>query len=160
MAERIRDVLIELDPNGANTYNENAAALNKDLRKIDEEARAALAECRISSFVTSHAAYGHLAELYNIEQIPLAGIVDEVESSPRRIALVINKIEERGIEYVLTEPLSSHNLAEAIAKDTDIELLTLHPLEYITSEQEQAEEDYFSVMRYNIGVLSKALDCS
>ena len=68
-----------------------------ELESLDEEFRAGLATCERRQFVTSHAAFGYLADAYDLEQIPLAasrrrqsrahareGLVDDVEEEGRR----------------------------------------------------------------------------
>ncbi|MCY4583479.1 MAG: zinc ABC transporter substrate-binding protein, partial [Chloroflexi bacterium] len=104
-AERIAEALIEADPEGADTYRANLAALSADLRALHAEFEAGLSSCAHREFVTSHSAYAYLALAYDLEQVGIAGLSPEPEPSPQRLAAIADRIKEFGITAVLLEPV-------------------------------------------------------
>ena len=156
---RIEAAFKAADQSGAAIYTANADALAAELTELDREFSEALSSCALSHMVVSHEAYGHLAGRYGIEQIALAGLSAEFESTPQRIADVIREMERLGIEHILQEPILSDDLARTVAAETGAGLLPLHPLESLTAEQADAGESYFTVMRRNLESLQIALKC-
>ena len=156
---RIQAGLTAADPDGAAAYSNNADTLIEELDALDTRLASALSECRHSTIVVSHLAYGHLADRYGLIQVGLSGLASGFEASPRAITDAIDLIDELGLEYVLQEPISESRLAETVARETGATILELHPLESLTPAQRDAGEDFFSVMDRNIAVLVTALDC-
>ena len=158
-ARRIAAAFAEADPSGADIYEVSSAGLVAELMALDLEFRDALSSCELTRMVVSHEAYGHLAGRYGIEQIALAGLSAEFESTPQRIADVILEMERLGVSHILQEPILSDSLAKTVAAETGATLLPLHPLESLTQEQADAGDTYFTVMRRNLESLKTALRC-
>lgn len=128
------------------------------LEELDRELEHGLADCRRRDIVTSHAAFGHLAAAYGLEQISI-GVSPEAEASPQDLERVAELVRERGATTVFVEPLASPAEAETIARETGARVATLDPIEGLTDEQLDRGEDYFSLMRANLAALRKGLAC-
>ena len=74
VATALGDDFARRDPANAADYRANAAALVADLEGLDAEFRAGLAQCRTRELVTGHAAFGYLAERYDLHQEGVAGV--------------------------------------------------------------------------------------
>ncbi len=157
--ERIRDAFVSADAANADTYRQHADELIAELQVLDQEFVEGLGACKHDHFVTSHAAYGYLAAQYGLEQIALAGFSPEVEPSPQRLASVTDRVTELGLGHVLVEPVLSDRLAQTVARETGIELLSIHAIESVTENELQAHGDYFGLMRDNLAGLRIALEC-
>ena len=157
--QRIRDGLVAADPSGAEAYRARAAQLMSELNSLHASFQAALSDCALKTVVISHAAFGHLARRYGIEQLGLAGISAEAEAGPQHTAEIARKMRELGIKHILVEPVLSARLAEALAAETGATLLPLHPLETLTIEEQAAGDDYFKVMVRDLESLKTALRC-
>lgn len=158
-ARRIEAGFVDADAIGASAYASNAEALVAEILELDREFTEVLRSCDLSHIVVSHEAFGHLADRYGLEQIALAGLSAEFESTPQRIAAVIDEMERLGISHILQEPILSDDLAKTVAAETGAALLPLHPLESLTQEQVDAGDTYFTVMRRNLESLNTALQC-
>jgi zinc transport system substrate-binding protein len=150
VVERIGTVLGE---------EEAARELAGKLRALDQELRAGLADCRRRELVTTHDAFGHLAERYGLETIPITGNSPEAEPSPRDLEAVAGLVEERGVTTVFTETLVSPEIAETVAREAGAETADLNPLEGLTEDELARGDDYFSVMRANLAALREGLGC-
>ncbi len=129
------------------------------LEQLDGEYQRGLAKCDRRQIVTSHAAFGYLAERYALEQVPLEGLAPEAEPSARRIADLVDLVRASGATTVFFEPLVSPRLAQTVAREAGVETAVLNPMEGLTDDEIASGEDYFSVMRSNLAALEKALGC-
>jgi zinc transport system substrate-binding protein len=159
MTERLRDALTSAAPEHAEAFAANAAALTADLEALHAEFTAGLADCRLRVFVTSHAAYGHLAERYGLEQRSIAGLTTEGEPSAAHLADLTDLMRAQGIGLVLVEPLHEGGEADVLAAETGAALRTVHPLESVTGAERAAYGDYLGLMRDNLAALRAALGC-
>jgi zinc transport system substrate-binding protein len=136
-----------------------ADSLVADLDELDAEYRNGLATCERRQIVTSHAAFGYLADAYDLEQIPLTGVSPEAEPSAQAIEGLVDEVREEGATTVFFETLVSPELAETVAREAAAETAVLNPLEGLTDDEIEEGADYFTVMRENLAALQKALAC-
>jgi zinc transport system substrate-binding protein len=152
--------LSEADPANETSYDANADAYVAELRALDEEFRAGLANCERTTIVTSHEAFGYLAESYGLTEVGIAGLSPEAEPSAQRLAELKDLVEREGITTIFAEELVSPKVAETLANEAGVTVEVLDPLESLTDDQAAAGEDYVSMMRKNLDILRGALGCS
>lgn len=138
---------------------EAGVALSGRLEHLDGEFRRGLDDCTRHEIVTSHAAFGYLADAYGLEQIALTGLSPEAEPSPRALEALVDEVEKRGATTVFFETLVSPRLAETVAREAGVDTAALDPIEGLDEEELAGGADYFSVMRENLAALRKALGC-
>ncbi len=145
MAGHIRDVLTELDPEGAALYRANHDDFVAELERLDEELSAMLADLRGRGFMVFHPAWGYLADAYGLEQIP----IESQGRAPGAAGLdyVIGRAREEGIHVVLVQEQFSRSEAEAVARAIDGEVVSADPL----------AADYQASLRRVADVLVEAL---
>jgi zinc transport system substrate-binding protein len=149
-----RAIAVELgDPSAAARFVVRLEALDAELRR-------GLARCERREIVTSHAAFGYLADRYRLVQVPLVGLSPEAEPSARDIERLADEVRATGATTVFFEPLVSPRLAETVAREAGVRTAVLDPLEGLTQEQLDAGVDYFDVMRDNLTALRGALGCT
>ena len=129
------------------------------LQQLDAAYRRGLADCDRRTIVTTHAAFGQLARRYGLTELSLAGRSPESEPTPRELEELIEKVRDSDATTIFTEPLVSDEVAETVAREADVEVATLDPVEGLSQERLDAGEDYFSVMRSNLAALREALGC-
>ncbi|GLW53121.1 metal ABC transporter substrate-binding protein [Kitasatospora phosalacinea] len=144
----------EIDPANAADYQRNTDDLVARLTSLDGEFKKGLADTDTRTFVTSHAAFGYLADHYGLEQVAINGVDPEAEPTPSRMAAIQRAAKENGATTVFFEALVSPKLAETVATDLGLKTAVLDPLEGI---KEPDRNDYFSVMRQNLTNLRAAL---
>ena len=158
VAETVADRFAEVDPAHAEDYQANAAALVSELTALDEEFVDGLADCASRDVVTTHEAFGYLAQRYDLHQLGITGLSPEAEPSAARLAQITAQVEELDVRTIYAEPILTDAVARTVAQETGTQVLTLDPLEGIT--EESAGQDYLAVMRANLQALSEGLDCS
>ena len=156
-ASAVAEQLSQARPDSAAAFHQRADALVKQLTALDGEFSTGLASCRLKVFVTSHAAFGYLAERYGLQQVGIAGLTPDAEPTPARLAEVQKIAQQQGVTTIFSETLASPALADALAKDLGLKTDVLDPLEGITSQSRGT--DYPSVMRSNLSALRTANGC-
>lgn len=131
-----------------------ATPLLTDLRRVDVEYRRGLRNCARREIVTSHEAFGYLAQRYGLEQVAITGISPESEPKPQRLAEVIRLVRKTHATTVFFETLVSPRLAKTVARDAGARTAVLDPI-----EGARDAETYLSLMRENLVALRKALGC-
>jgi zinc transport system substrate-binding protein len=157
VGDAIGHALATRDPAHAAAYEERAARFRASLGGLDADFTAGLAHCTNHELVTSHAAFGYLAERYGLHQEGISGLDPEAEPDPATLARVVDHIRRTGATTVYAETLVSHEVAATLARETGARLAVLDPLEGITDES--AGPDYFSVMRANLSTLRTGQGC-
>ncbi|WP_067178219.1 metal ABC transporter substrate-binding protein [Microtetraspora niveoalba] len=154
VATQLGERLAAADPAHAAAYRQRAADTAAELNKVDESYRTGLATCGKKAIVTSHAAFGYLADRYGLEQISVSGIDPDAEPSPTRLAQVADVAKRKNVTTIFTEELVSPKVAEILAKEVGAATAVLNPL-----ESEPDGGDYLSAAKLNLDVLRKALEC-
>jgi zinc/manganese transport system substrate-binding protein len=96
---------------------------------MDSELERLLAPVRERPFATYHDAFPYLVKRY---QLNLAGVVEEVpdvQPSPRYLSDLYRRLGQGRAKAIFTEPRSFSKLAGRIARDLDLRLGELDPLE-------------------------------
>lgn len=157
VARRVARLLGQVDPPNEDAYRDNAAALAHDLHALDDDFSAGLDDCRRRTFVTSHAAFGHLARRYGLRMVPIAGLSPDTEPSPERLAGLQGVVDAAGVTTIFTETLAGPQIARTLADETGVRTATLDPVEGLSDAT--ADEDYLSLMRANLAALRAANGC-
>lgn len=138
---------------------EEATRFAAGLGKLDAAFEVGLAQCDRRQIVTSHAAFGYLADRYGLEQIALTGVSPEAEPTARDLERIVREVERSGATTIFFETLVSPRLAETVARETGAKTAVLNPLEGLSREELDEGKDYLSVMRENLRTLRQALGC-
>ncbi|MGC5659158.1 metal ABC transporter substrate-binding protein [Micromonospora sp. WMMD723] len=157
VADRLAERLASVDPDRAADYTTRARTLRGELEKLDTEYAAGLKTCQRREIVVSHAAFGYLAERYQLEQIGLTGLTPDTEPAPQRLAEVAREAREHRATTIFFETLVSPKVAETIAAEVGAKTAVLDPIEGLSAD---GGGDYLSVMRTNLTTLRTALGCS
>jgi zinc transport system substrate-binding protein len=157
LAETVASQLGEADPDGAATYDENAAALRAELESLNQEYETGLASCERDATVVSHDAFGYLAR-HGLHLEAIAGLSPDAEPTAADLGRLQELIRSEGVTTVFSERLASPKMAETLAEDLGITTDVLDPIEGLSDET--ADEDYLSLMRQNLEALQRANGCS
>ncbi|MDQ5839945.1 MAG: metal ABC transporter substrate-binding protein [Chloroflexota bacterium] len=158
VAKAIAQRLSSVDPANKADYEKNAKAFEDKLRALGHEFTAGLAGCRRKELVTSHAAFGYLAERFGLKQIAITGISPDQEPKAAELAAVSTYAKAHGVTTIYAETLVSPAIAQTVASESGARIATLDPIEGLTDKS--AGKDYFEVMRSNLKTLRAGQSCS
>lgn len=155
VAEGVGKAFEKADPDNAADYKTRTAALVTKLDALDTEFKTGLANTKTKVFITTHAAFGYLAERYGLTEEAINGLDPESEPSAERVKDLEKMAKADGVTTVFYETLVSDKTAKTIAADANLKTDVLDPIEGITAKSRG--KDYFSVQRANLKALQTAL---
>jgi zinc transport system substrate-binding protein len=154
IAVKLGDRLATDDPAHAQGYKDRATKTAADLGTVGQAYDKGLATCTTRTLVTSHEAFGYLADRFRLKQIGIT-LDPEAEPSPARIAEVAKLAKAEKATTVFTETLVSSKVAEVLAKEVGAKTAVLDPL-----ESKPQSGDFLAGMRANLQTLQTALGCA
>lgn len=159
-AENIRDGLITADPDGKDIYTQNAAAYIAKLTELDGWIKTQVeqipAERRL--IVTNHESFGYFADRYGFKIIGtiVPSVSTSAAPSAQQLARLIDHIKETGAIAIFLETGASPQLAEQVAAETGVKVVSELYSHSITEAGGKAPT-YIDMMKYNVTAIVEAL---
>jgi len=163
--ERIRDVLIEADPEGRAVYTRNAAAYLDRLRATDR----AIATCMEAipadqrKLVTDHDALGYFTQRYGIELVGtvLPALSTSAQPSAGEIADLVRTIEREGVRTLFPQSQLGTGLQQALARETGARVGPPLVTDALRPEGSRGAT-YLDALRYNARAMARGFgaDCA
>ena len=156
--ERIAFALCEADSKNAKYYQDNCDKYVEQLKALDTQLENLAKNAPRKVFVTAHAAFGHLADDYGLEQLSVNGLSPHAEPTPADLQRLIKVVKSENVRYVFFETLTDPKLAQLVADETGAQVSVLDPLEGLNEEGRKKKLDYLQIMQQNIHNLQIALN--
>ena len=157
--ENIRDGLIRFDPDGAEIYQSNASAYIEQLTELDAwiEGQVALVDPERRVLVTNHEAFGYFAERYGFTLVGtiVQSFSSDASPSAQQMAALIDQIKHAEAPAIFLDASDSPALAQQIAAETGVEVITDLYVESLTTDGPAAT--YIDMMKHNVTKIVKAL---
>lgn len=157
MAENIKNSYVEVDPAHREDYEARYEQLKARLQKLDAKFTEELSKTSRKDIVVSHQSFGYLCRDYGLTQHSIMGLTPEAEPKAQDLIRLSKLVKENGIQYIFFEELVSDKLVNTLASEAGVKTLVLNPVEGLTKQQEQAGENYFTLMEKNLQNLVLAL---
>ena len=152
--ENIRDGLIAADPEGEDTYTDNAAAYIAQLQTLDQQIAQTLAPYAGKTFVTYHDFAQHFAQSYDLKVTHLVNVPED-SATPADVERVIEAAQASNLKTLLTEPQQQESPFAALANDLGVQISSFDPLE--TGGPEGRSSNYYlTTMEQNLDNLQAA----
>ncbi|MEU7184173.1 MULTISPECIES: metal ABC transporter substrate-binding protein [Streptomyces] len=155
VAKGVNATLAKAAPEHKADFQKNTDALVKKLDGLNTAFKDGLKNRTSDTFVTTHAAFGYLAERYGLTEEAISGIDPESEPSANRVKELHDLAKEHHVSTIFFETIANPATAKALAGDLNLKTDVLDPLEGITDKSRG--KDYFGVMQANLAALQKAL---
>jgi len=150
--KNISEGLARLDPGNAGTYRANAERYSSKLESLGEEFRKALAGMGEIRIVTIHNAFDYLARDVGIKVVAVLRMDPRAEPGARTLAKIAERIREKNVTAICTEPQFPARMAEVLADETGVPVYELDPV----AIGRPSPGLYERVMRKNLQTLLKA----
>ncbi|MYW21479.1 zinc ABC transporter solute-binding protein [Streptomyces sp. SID2955] len=155
VAQGVGAAFEKADPGHAADYRKNTVRLVGELDALNFRFKQELAHTRSKVFITTHAAFGYLAERYGLTEEAINGLDPESEPSAARVRQLEKMAKADGVSTVFYETLVSDKTARTIAGDAGLKTDVLDPIEGITDKSRG--KDYIAVQEANLKALRAAL---
>lgn len=151
----LTEAIVAFDPNNAAVYEANAAALQAELAELHNAYEGRLASCELDEVITSHDAFGYVADRYSFTVHTIAGLSTQDTPSALTLAALREEAAE-GIGAILLEDNSVIAYGETLARETGLRTLSINPIAHSIP----SGETYLSLMQANLETLADAMNCN
>ncbi len=157
--EKIRDEIIEIDPENRDLYEKNTLEYISKIKKLDNEMKDLVnSSSRNEIIVADRFPFLYFAKEYNLKYYAaFKGCSDATEASAKTIAFLIDKVKEDKIPVVFHIELTDAKIAKAVAAETGAKVLELHSAHNISATDFNSGITYVDIMKKNIENLKEAL---
>lgn len=148
------------DPAGAGQYRQRAQELNSRLADLDRRYKQGLAVCDSRVLLHGgHAAFGYLAQRYQLTYQSAAGVTAELEATPQRLAQLVQQVRQHKVQAVFMEQLDSSRVADTLAAETGVAVRRLHGAHNVGKEERERGVTFIGLMEENLQQLQAGLGC-
>jgi len=158
--ENIRDGLIKADPAGKDVYTRNAEAYIGQLMTLDQWVTGQVSQIPPGRrlLVTNHESLGYFSDRYgfNIVGTIIPSVSPEASPSAQQIARLIDQIKATHAPAIFLEAGSNPQLADQIAQETGVEVITDLYTHFLTGPGGNAPT-YIDMIKYNTQIIVNAL---
>lgn len=155
--ENIKNILIEVDSENKDYYEENYINYIQSLKDLQKSYDSNLSNVNGKSLLVSHDAYGYLCEEYGLKQISVTGVSPNQEPSISKITEITDYAKSNNIKYILFDGLVNPKVSQTIASEANIDTAILYSIDGITKDDFNNNEGYISLMEKNLETLKTVL---
>ena len=160
-ATTVSEALADVDPDGAETYADNAERFQSELDALHDRFESLVADASTGTIlVAGHDSLRYFGDRYGVRVESLTGVSPDDTPTTRDIETAQSIVDEHGIRYVCADPLESRRAAEQLVAETDAEaVLDLTAMPGLTEAWAAEDWGYVDVMEnVNLPTLERALD--
>ena len=162
LTQCIADQLCVIDPANTDAYTANAASYIEELNELDAEYSSAVEEADVNTLLFGDRfPFRYMTEDYGLDYYAaFVGCSAETEASFETIMFLAGKVDESGLNTVLTIEGTDHRIAETVVENTassDQQILSLDSMQSVTAEDVANGASYIGIMRSNLDILRQAL---
>ncbi|MGX6992483.1 zinc ABC transporter substrate-binding protein [Vagococcus penaei] len=140
-------------PDKKANFEKNSQDYQKKLEGLNDDYVSAFKGATTRKFVTQHQAFSYLAHQYDLTQIPISGLNPDQEPTPKELKQIEDLVKKEQVSIIYVENIGSAKIAKTISSATGAELKVLNPLESLSKKDQEAGQDYLSVMKENLNML-------
>ncbi len=158
----IADTLGSIDSQNADSYQANAAAYIAELNALDSEYQTVVDAAPVKTVLFGDRfPFRYLVDDYGLDYYAaFVGCSAETEASFAMITFLSGKVDELGLNAVLTIENPRHTIAETIVNNTvnkNAQILSMDSMQSTTSKDVESGTTYLSIMKANLDILKSAL---
>lgn len=160
--ERITELLKELDPENAATYQTNSLKYRSELVNLDTEYQQTVTGgVRKTLVFADRFPFAYLARDYGLTyHAAFSGCSAETEASFATITKLAGELDGNNLPCVMVIETSDQSIAKTViqnSKNKEREIVVMDSLQAVTQKRIDDGETYLSVMKKNLEALKKAL---
>ncbi len=150
----IAEAFCSADPGGCPSYRENAKSYDAKLITLEKELESLVSEIPLDkrTAITSHDAFGYLAQEYGFQFLAPQGASTGSEASAQTVAKLIQQIKQQQASALFVENISNPQLIQQIASETGMKVGGKLYSDALSTEDGDAAT-YIDMMRHNISTI-------
>ncbi|MEN6445973.1 MAG: zinc ABC transporter substrate-binding protein [Candidatus Cloacimonas sp.] len=115
-------------PNSSFVFKRNAQQMQKELESLQEKIAQERKQYPNPAIITYHNAFHYFLQEFGIEELGFVQESPGKEPTPKELALLGNIIKEHQVKAIFLEPQMDKKAGETLAREFNLQLLTLDPL--------------------------------
>jgi len=152
----IGDALVQADPDGKSSYDENYETYIAEIEDVDSYVSDKVGEIPESNrkLVTTHDAFGYFARAFGLEVVAFVAPSPGQEASPADIANLSRAMKDEGVPAVFVEPqiATEGEILRQAGEDAGVEVCTLY-----SDSLDDRVTTYIELMQFNADELARCL---
>ncbi len=161
MAEKITFFLTSIDEKNRYIYLENLEMFKQSVNNLGKRYMSELSNCKQKTIIhIGHNAFGPMAKRLGFYFVPVQNEHATNEPSAKKIAKLINHVNQNNVEYIFTEKMLNQSFANMIANETDVKIIALNPIDGISKSDFKKNKTYQDLMEVNLRNLKQGLHCN
>ncbi|MFO1234178.1 MAG: metal ABC transporter substrate-binding protein [Rivihabitans pingtungensis] len=154
----IRAALTQADPAGKDYYSQRASQYSQQLDALDADARQRFAAIPASQrkVLTSHDAFGYLAQRYQIRFLSPQGVSTDAEASAKTVAKLVRQVKAEKIRAVFVENMTDKRLLEQLSREAGVQVGGKLYADALSPANGPAPS-YLKLFSHNVNSLSAAM---
>jgi ABC-type Zn uptake system ZnuABC Zn-binding protein ZnuA len=158
--ENIRAGLSQADPDGGVIYARNAAAYEVKLKDLDQWVKIQVSQIPPEKrlLVTNHESFGYYADHYGFQIVGtiIPNVSPDASTSAQQLSQLIEQIKKTGAPAIFLETGSNPQLAQQIAQETKVKVITEFYTHSITTINGPAPT-YLDMIRFDTTAIVQVL---
>ena len=143
IVKAVAESLVRIDPVRADSYRNNAQAMQQRMEDEVSKIRERLAPVQNRSFVVFHDGYRYFEEAFGLSGVGAIAVDPARRPGARRLAEIRHALSERNVACVFSEPQFEPGLVQTIIEGTNVRTAALDPL---GAEFEAGPDAWFATM--------------
>ncbi len=156
--QNIKEALVALAPEHAETFEFNYGVYKKQLIELDQYIQSKIQTIPVNQrvLITSHDAFQYYGQKYGIRLEAILGTSTDAEVQTSDVMRLNKVIKESGVPAVFVESTVNPKLLKQLAQDNDIEIGGELYADSI-GDKDSPASSYIDMLKYNTDVIVKAL---
>jgi ABC-type Zn uptake system ZnuABC Zn-binding protein ZnuA len=158
--KNIRDSFISLDPEQKEHFTTNSENYINKLEDLNNWIKNSMHSIPLDQrkIITNHESFGYFADRYHFQVIGtiIPSISSEAAPSAQQLAALVNRIQLTGTKVIFLEKGTNTQLADQIASETNIKVVSNLYTHSLTSLNGDAP-NYIEMMKWNTNQIVEAL---
>ena len=157
---KIKDIIIDIDKDNQNLYENNALNYINKLNVIDNEIKNIVNNgIRKEIIIGDRFPFRYFTDEYNLSYYAaFPGCSEQTEASAKTISFLIDKVKNDNIPVIFHIELSKGNIAKTISEETGAKVLEFNSAHNISQKDFDRGVTYIDIMNNNIKALKEALN--
>lgn len=158
-ADLILETMIDVDPDGADTYRANHAEFVDLVERFDVAVGVSLGTVPEENrkLVTYHDAYAYFADSYGWTVVGAIQPADFGEPTPAEVVGLIEQVEAEGVPAIFGSEVFPSAVLEQIANETDVTYVDDLRDDDLPGETGDLEHSWLGLMRFNFITMTESL---
>lgn len=157
---KLKKEIVKMDSDEKSNLEGNANSYVNELNDLDTEFKSIVKNAKRKEIIVGDRfPLRYFADEYGLTYYAaFPGCSEQTEASAKTFSFLANKVKEDKIPVVLKIELSSGNIANTIAKETNTKVLEFNSAHNISQSDFDAGTTYVDIMKKNAEVLKEALN--